>query len=65
MIEVQPNSQERPALACLVKAMARLARAKRLEIIRLDRRAQAARAPRLRQLARQAKAEAKRLAACG
>lgn len=63
MIWAPPTTHERPALSTLIAAMGRLARAKRLEIARLDRRARAAKAPKLRQLARAAKAEAKRLAA--
>jgi hypothetical protein len=63
MIWAPPTTYERPALRGLITAMARLARAKRIEIARLDRRAEAAKAPKLRLLARAAKAEAKRLAA--
>jgi hypothetical protein len=57
--------RDRPALASLVAFMEKLSRPKRLEIVRLDRRAKAARAPRLRRLASEAKAEAKRLAGDG
>jgi hypothetical protein len=53
---------DRPALATLIAAMGKLSRPKRLEIALLDRRAKAARHPRLRRLAREARAEAKRLA---
>jgi hypothetical protein len=53
---------ERPALCNLITAMERLARAKRIEIARLGRRAKAAKIPKIRQLTRQAIAEAKRLA---
>ena len=53
---------DRPALQELVAAMARLSGRQRNEICRLGRQAKAARAPRLRRLAREAKAEAKRLA---
>ena len=63
MIWAPPTTYERPALGKLITAMARLARAKRLEIARLGRRAQAAKSPKIRQLSRQALAEAKRLAA--
>jgi hypothetical protein len=55
------NAPSRPALATLIGAMERLPRYQRLEICRLDRRAKAAKTPRLRRLAREAKAEAKRL----
>jgi hypothetical protein len=57
------NVPSRPALATLIGAMERLPRYQRLEIALLDRRAKAARAPRLRRLAREAAAESRRLAA--
>jgi len=53
---------ERPALGALLIAVAKLPRRQRVEIAKFDRRARAARVPRLRQLASAAKAEAKRLA---
>ena len=56
------DAPSRPALAILIGAMERLPRYKRLEIALLDRRAKAAKAPRLRRLAREAAAEARRLA---
>jgi hypothetical protein len=56
------DAPRRPALATLIGAMERLPRYQRLEIALLDRRAKAAKAPRLRRLAREARAEAKRLA---
>jgi hypothetical protein len=52
----------RPAWFTLVSAMEKLPRYQRIEIALLDRRAKAARHPRLRRLAREARAEAKRLA---
>jgi hypothetical protein len=52
----------RPALATLIGAMERLPQRQRREIALLDRRAKAAKAPRLRRLARDAAAEARRLA---
>jgi hypothetical protein len=58
---VIPIECPRPALAVLIAAMERLSRRKRLEIASLGRRAPAARHPRLRRLAREANAEAKRL----
>jgi hypothetical protein len=54
--------RDRPALKQLVAAMARLSRRQRNEIARMGRRAKAAKQPRLRRLASEAKAEAKRLA---
>jgi hypothetical protein len=53
---------ERPALGNLIAAMGKLSRCQRNEIARMGRRAKAAKRPRLRRLAREAKAEAKRLA---
>ena len=61
MIEV--HQVDRPALTNLIEVMGKLSRPKRNEIARLGRRARAAKTPRLRRLAREAKAEAKRLAA--
>ena len=52
----------RPALANLIAAMVRLSRLQRVEIARMGRKARAARVPRIRRLAREAVAEAKRLA---
>ncbi|THD56019.1 MAG: hypothetical protein E8A46_04385 [Bradyrhizobium sp.] len=52
----------RPAWGALVIAMERLPRCQRVEIALMGRRAKAAKHPRLRRLAREAKAEAKRLA---
>jgi hypothetical protein len=51
----------RPALFILIRALEALSRPKRIEIARLDRKAKSA-TPRLRRLAREARAEAKRLA---
>jgi hypothetical protein len=59
---IDRDAPSRPALAILIGAMERLPRYQRLEIALLDRRAKAAKAPRLRRLAREARAEAKRLA---
>ena len=56
------SAPERPALGNLITAMGRLSRRQRNEIARLGRRAKVAKHPRLRRLAREAKAEAKRLA---
>jgi hypothetical protein len=56
------RSEPRPALATLIAAMEKLSRPKRNEIARLGRKAKAAKHPRLRRLASEAKAEAKRLA---
>jgi hypothetical protein len=56
------NAPSRPALATLIGAMERLPRYQRLEIALLDRRAKAAKLPRLRRLAHEAVAEARRLA---
>lgn len=53
---------ERPALRNLIRSMEMLSRIKRLEIAKFGRRARAAKTPRIRKLAREAKAEAKRLA---
>jgi hypothetical protein len=53
---------ERPALSVLILAMMKLSRRKRTEIARMGRKAPAAKQPRLRKLARLARAEAKRLA---
>jgi hypothetical protein len=53
----------RPAVRNLIVAMERLPGYQRREICRLGRRAMAARAPRLRRLAREAAAESRRLAA--
>lgn len=53
---------ERPALGNLIRSMEMLSRIKRLEIAKFGRRARAAKTPRIRKLAREAKAEAKRLA---
>jgi hypothetical protein len=55
-------ARERPALGNLIAAMGKLSRRQRNEIARMGRRARAAKVPRLRRLAREAKAEAKRLA---
>jgi hypothetical protein len=49
----------------LISAMERLSRRQRLEVAHMGRRARAAKTPRIRRLAREAKAEAKRLAARG
>jgi hypothetical protein len=56
------RSEPRPALATLIAAMEKLSRRQRCEIARMGRRAKAAKHPRLRRLASEAKAEAKRLA---
>jgi hypothetical protein len=55
-------TRERPALGNLIAAMGKLSRRQRNEIARKGGRARAAKVPRLRRLAREAKAEAKRLA---
>jgi len=55
-------ARERPALATLINAMARLSRRQRNEIAVLGRRAKAAKMPRIRRLTREANAEAKRAA---
>jgi hypothetical protein len=57
-----PAGCPRPALFVLISAMEKLSRPKRNEIARFGRKARAAKHPRLRRLAREAKAEAKRLA---
>lgn len=57
-----PAGYPRPALFILIKAMERLSRPQRAEVACIGRRAKAAKHPRLRRLAREAKAEAKRLA---
>jgi hypothetical protein len=54
---------ERPALATLIAAMAKLSRRQRIEIACMGRRAKAAKAPRIRRLTRDVTAEARRLAA--
>jgi hypothetical protein len=51
----------RPAWGALVTAMEKLSRPQRNGICRLGRRAKAAKHPRLRRLAREARAEARRL----
>jgi len=56
------NVPSRPAFGSLVAAMARLSRPMRNEVALLGRKARAARAPRIRRLAREAAAEARRLA---
>jgi hypothetical protein len=56
------DAPSRPALATLIGAMERLPRYQRLEIASKGRRAMAARVPRIRRLAREAAAEARRLA---
>jgi hypothetical protein len=55
----------RPAWGALVTALAQLSRPRRVEVILEGRRAKAAKHPRLRRLAREAKAEARRLAQDG
>jgi hypothetical protein len=52
---------ERPALGKLVTAMGKLSRRQRCEIAQLGRRARAAKASRIRRLAREAEAEARLL----
>jgi hypothetical protein len=52
--------RDRPALKELVAAMEKLSRRQRNEIARIGRRAKAAKQPRLRRLACETKAEAKR-----
>jgi hypothetical protein len=54
---------ERPALGRLIGAMERLPRRQRAEIARLGRKAHAAKKARIRLLAREAEAEARRLVA--
>ena len=56
------DAPSRPALMNLICAMAKLSRPKRNDIARMGRRAKAAKHPRLRRLAREANAEARRLA---
>jgi hypothetical protein len=58
-----PAGCPRPALFVLIAVMGKLSGPKRNEIARLGRRAKAAKHPRLRRLAREVRAEAKRLAA--
>jgi hypothetical protein len=60
MIEMQSTVKERPALASLIGAMAKMSRPKRLEVARMGRRAKAAKASRIRRLCREANAEARR-----
>jgi hypothetical protein len=60
--QIIPAACPRPALFVLIAAMERLSRPKRNEIARMGRRAKAAKHPRLRRLASEARAEAKRLA---
>lgn len=55
----------RPAWGALVTALERLPRRSRVETARMGRRAKAAKHPRLRRLAREARAEARRLAQDG
>jgi hypothetical protein len=52
---------DRPALATLIAAMERLSRPQRTELIRMGRRARAAKVPRLRRLTWEAAREARRL----
>jgi hypothetical protein len=61
MIEV--HQVDRPALTNLIEAMGKLSRNKRREILRLGRRARAAKTPRIRKLTRAVTAEVRRLAA--
>jgi hypothetical protein len=56
-----PAGCPRPALFILIRSLEALSRPKRLQIVRLDRKAKSV-TPRLRRLAREARAEAKRLA---
>jgi hypothetical protein len=56
------NVPSRPAFANLVAAMAKLSRPRRIEVARFGRKARAAKVPRIRRLARDAAAEARRLA---
>jgi hypothetical protein len=56
------DAPSRPALATLINFMGKLPQRQRREIALMDRRAKAAKAPRLRRLAREAAAEARRLA---
>jgi hypothetical protein len=56
------TAPERPALGNLIAAMGKLSQRQRTEVARLGRRAKAAKMPRLRRLASEARAEAKRLA---
>jgi hypothetical protein len=56
------DAPRRPAIANLIAAMAKLAPRQRNEICRMGRKARAAKAPRLRRLAREAAAEARSLA---
>lgn len=58
-----PAGCDRPALANLIAAMAKLPRRQRLEIASNGRRAKAAKAPRIRRLTREVTAEVRRLAA--
>ena len=59
---IDRDAPDRPALATLIGAMAKLSRRQRNEIVCMGRRARAAKAPRIRRLTRQAAAEARRLA---
>jgi hypothetical protein len=59
---IEGDAPRRPALATLIGAMEKLRRCQRLEIAHMGRRAKAAKAPRIRRLAREANAEARRLA---
>jgi hypothetical protein len=60
--QVIPAGCPRPAWFVLVAALGKLSRPKRIQIVRKGGRAKSA-TPRLRRLAREARAEAKRLAA--
>ena len=53
----------RPALRCLIDAMSKLSRRRRLEICDRGRKAKAAKAARIRRLTREVTAEVRRLAA--
>jgi hypothetical protein len=54
---IAPAGCPRPALAVLIRAMEQLSRPRRVEVIRLGRRAKAAKHPRIRRLTREANAE--------
>jgi hypothetical protein len=60
---IQLAVRDRPALANLICAMAKLSRRQRNEIARMGRKAKAAKAPRIRRLTREVTAEVRRLAA--
>jgi hypothetical protein len=58
---MHPTVNERPALASLIGAMAKLSRRQRLEVAACGRKAKAAKAARIRRLTSAAAAESRRL----